>query len=184
MVADAAKRQSRLQNTFGLKELAMITFSHAFRFGLLWLSWAASAASAQQSPSAPGAPVASAPQTVDASCILAGRLNQEGRWAPAANGVMLLDAAGQRIRGSGQAALASVKAVRLTEPALLAQCNGNQAFADGDASKGSKSPAPVVTAGNVALKVQATALAPGRSGGQWVELRLDVPPERVIMLTR
>jgi hypothetical protein len=162
----------------------MNTFFDASRCLLLSLTLAVPAAHAQQSPNAPAAASAAAPQAGDAQCILAGRLNSEGRWAPAASGVTLLDASGQRIRSAGKPALESVKAVRLAEPAMLAKCNGNQPLADGDASTGSKSPAPAVTAGNAALSVQATALAPGRAGGQWVELRLDVPPERVILLTR
>lgn len=123
-------------------------------------------------------------QANEAQCILAGRLNQEGRWAPAASGVQLLDAAGQRISSTGQPKLDAIKAVRIAEPALLAQCSAGQAMADGDANKSSKSPVPALAAGNAPVPVQATATLPGRAGGQWVELRLDVPVERVVMLTR
>ncbi len=123
-------------------------------------------------------------QASEAQCILAGRLNPEGRWAPAASGVQLLDAAGQRISSAGQPKLEAIKAVRIAEPALLAQCNAGQAMADGDAIKSSKSPVPALAAGNAPVPVQATAMLPGRAGGQWVELRLDVPAERVVMLTR
>jgi hypothetical protein len=159
------------------KELAMPYFSFLTRSLMLSLATAASVAYAQQNASP-------APQTSDAQCILAGRLSSEGRWAPVASGVTLLDASGQRIRSAGQPALSSVKAVRLSEPALLAKCNGNQPMADGDAREGSKSPAPAVMAGNAPINVQASATIPGRAGGQWVELRLDTPPERVILLTR
>jgi hypothetical protein len=124
-------------------------------------------------------------QASEAQCILAGRLNQEGRWAPAASGVQLLDAAGQRISSSGQPKLEAIKAVRIAEPALLAQCNAGQAMADGDANKkSSKSPAPALAAADAPVSVQATAMLPGRAGGQWVELRLEVPAERLVMLTR
>jgi hypothetical protein len=184
IVAKGAKGLRTEQNTICLKELAMITFIDAARCLLLSLALAVSALHAQQSPNSPGAVSAAAPQAGDAQCILAGRLNSEGRWAPAASGVMLLDASGQRIRSAGKPALDSVKAVRLAEPALLAKCNGNQPLADGDASAGSKSPAPAVTAGNAPISVQALATVPGRAGAQWVELRLDTPPERVILLTR
>jgi hypothetical protein len=159
----------------------MITCSTVFRCTLLCFALAATAAHAQQNPSAPNASMLEAG---DAPCILAGRLNHEGRWAPAASGVTLLDASGQRIRSTGKPALNAVKAVRLTAPALLAKCNGNQPIADGDTIAGSKSPAPALSAGSAAISVQAAMLTPGRTGGQWVELRLDAPPERITLLTR
>jgi hypothetical protein len=120
----------------------------------------------------------------DAQCVLAGRLNQEGRWAPQASGMQLLDASGKQVSGASQSALSSVKAVRVSQPALLSKCNAGQTIADGDASSGSKSPVPALTASNTPIQVQAMAALPGRSGGQWVELRLDVPAERITMLTR
>lgn len=146
----------------------MAYFSHLFRAALLGACLAASTAA----------------QASDAQCILAGRLNGDGLWAPAARGVTLLDAAGQRIRGSSQSDLNAVKAVRLNQNALLASCQGNQPLADGNANPGRKGPAPAVTASPAALNVQAMALVPGRAGGQWVELRLDLPPERVTLLAR
>lgn len=154
-----------------------------FRFLILSLSLAAPALLAQQTPVSLQS-AAAKPLAVDASCILAGRLSSEGHWAPAARGVLLLGAQGQLIRTANQQTLANVKSVRLSEPALLAKCNGNQALPDGDASIGSKSPAPALEAGMQPISVQALAYVPLRVGGQWVELRLDVPPERVIMLTR
>ncbi len=154
-----------------------------FRFLILSLSFAAPALLAQQAPvSLPSA--AAQPLTAEASCILAGRLNSEGQWAPAGRGVQLLGAEGQRIRAANPQTLANVKSVRLSQPVWLAKCNGSQALPDGDASTGSKSPAPALKAGAKPISVQALAYAPLRAGGQWVELRLDVPPERVIMLTR
>ncbi len=123
----------------------------------------------------------------EAQCIVAGRLNPEGRWAPASKGVQFLDAAGQRLSSAGQISLSAIKAVRVAEPMFLSSCNAGQAMADGDATKGSKSsksPAPALTAGTASLQVQAANTLPGRAGGQWVELRLDVPVERVVMLSR
>ncbi len=162
----------------------MRTFSFLPRHLLLCLALAAPALQAQQSPSSPGVPSAAVTQAGDAQCILAGRLSNEGRWAPQASGMQLLDAAGKPVSGAASSALSTIKAVRLTEPALLASCNAGQAMADGDASKGGKSPAPAVTAGTIPVQVQAMAMLPGRAGGQWVELRLNVPAERVVMLTR
>lgn len=120
----------------------------------------------------------------EAQCIVAGRLNPEGRWAPASAGVQFLDAAGQRLSSVGQISLSAIKAVRVAEPVLLSACNAGQAMADGDAIKGSKSQVPALTAGSASLQVQAANTLPGRAGGQWVELRLDVPAERVVMLSR
>ncbi len=120
----------------------------------------------------------------EAQCILAGRLSQDGRWAPQAKGMQLLDANGQPLSGAAQTTLSSVKSVRIAQPALLSKCNSGQALAAGDASPGSKNPVPAVRAGDAPLDVQAMALLPSRAGGQWVELRLNVPAERVVMLTR
>lgn len=118
------------------------------------------------------------------TCILAGRINQDGRWAPMSTGVTLLNSSGRVIRQADAKALSGVKAVRLSAPALLARCHGNQPLPDGDASLGAKSPAPAVAAGPLPLPVTALALMPGRSSGQWVELRIDLPQDRVVLLER
>jgi hypothetical protein len=136
-------------------------------------------------PSLSATAVAQAAQAADVNaCIFAGRLNTEGRWAPLASGLTLLDANGKPLAQQGKAALDNAKAVRINKNALLAQCNGNQALPSGDASQGSKSPAPALSAGSAAIPILATAYAPVSAGGQWVELKLDVPPQRVVMLTR
>jgi hypothetical protein len=98
--------------------------------------------------------------------------------------MQLLDAGSKPVSGVAQSTFSNVKAVRLAEPALLSKCNAGQAMVDGDASSGSKSPTPALTAGNTPIEVQAMATLPGRAGGQWVELRVSVPAERVVMLTR
>jgi hypothetical protein len=118
------------------------------------------------------------------TCILAGRINQDGRWAPLSMGVTLLNSRGRVIREADTKALSGVKAVRLSAPALLARCHGNQPLPDGDAGLGAKSPAPAVAAGPLPLAVTAFALMPGRSSGQWVELRIDLPQDRVVLLER
>lgn len=118
------------------------------------------------------------------TCILAGRINQDGRWAPMSAGVTLLNSSGRVIREAHATALSEVKTVRLSAPALLARCHGNQPLPDGDASRGAKSPAPAVAAGPQPLPVTAVALMPGRSSGQWVELRIELPHDRVVLLDR
>jgi hypothetical protein len=152
-----------------------VPFSSSSRLLLLGLALAAPALQAQQT---------SASQAGEAQCVLAGRLNSDGRWAPQAAGMQLLDAGGKLVASSGKSALSSVNAVRLAKPALLTKCNAGQAMADGDASTGSKSPTPALTAGSAPIEVQAMATLPGRAGGQWVELRVSVPAERVVMLSR
>ncbi len=119
-----------------------------------------------------------------AQCILAGRVDVEQRWAPQARGVELLDAAGKRVSSASKDALASVKSVRLSQPALLSNCNGDQALPDGGPATGNKVPAPAVSAGAALVNVQAVAYPPLRVGGSLVELKLDVPAQRVITLAR
>ena len=126
---------------------------------------------------------ASAAQASEAQCLLAGRVNSDGRWAPQASGMQLLDASGKPLTGATQSQLAAVEAVRLTQPALLAKCDAGQAMADGGAGTG-KTPVPALSAGNAPIEVQALATLSGRTGGQWIELRVSVPAERVVMLTR
>jgi hypothetical protein len=63
------------------------------------------------------------------ACITAGRLDGDGRWAPQFRAVRLLDEAGRAIAAPGQTALARVRSVELTEPALLSRCDGNQPLA-------------------------------------------------------
>jgi hypothetical protein len=121
---------------------------------------------------------------LDKPCILAGRLNNDQRWAPLARGLILLDGAGKRVDASSKEALAGVKAVRLSEPALLSQCNGNQALVDGASLSGGKSAVPAARAGAKALEVQAMYFPPARSGGAWVELQVALPADRLMPMTR
>lgn len=122
---------------------------------------------------------------LEGQCILAGRLDSNQRWAPQARGIELMDAAGKRITGSSKAALASVKQARIGNPALLSGCNGNQALAQGDSlGKASKSTTQAVSAGASPLAVQAVGFVPLQVGGELVELRLSVRPDRTIALTR
>jgi hypothetical protein len=118
-------------------------------------------------------------------CILAGRLDGNQRWAPQARGIELMDAAGKRVASSDKAALASVKQVRVSSPALLSGCNGNQALARGDDQPGGKkASSPAVSAAATPLNVEAVNFPPLKVGGELVELRLGLVPERVISLTR
>lgn len=128
---------------------------------------------------------ASAPAVQESQCILAGRLDGDQRWAPQARGVELLDMAGKRVVLSDKAALASVKQVRLSNPALLSTCNGNQALAKGDdLAAAKKSTVPAASAGKAPITVEAVSFPPLRVGGELVELRLSLPADRVVALSR
>ena len=117
-----------------------------------------------------------------AQCIVAGRLS-EGAWAPRMEGVQLLGAQGQVLAGSTREAIAGAKQVRLAQPALLSRCNGDQALLNADAEPaGRKTEVPALSAGVVV--VEGVAFPKLRTGGELVELRVRVPGERVVMLTR
>lgn len=119
----------------------------------------------------------------DANCILAGRLAEDGHWAPRFEGVELLGPDGKALRAGGQQALAGVRQVRLAQPALLSRCDGNGALhnADGEPA-GAKQQVPALSAGVV--DVEGVAFPKLRTGGTLVELRVRAPAERVVMLTR
>ncbi|MGA8513161.1 MAG: hypothetical protein WB821_00130 [Burkholderiaceae bacterium] len=128
-----------------------------------------------------GAPAASS----TLQCILAGRLNTDQRWAPQARGVELLDATGKRVASSDKTALGGVKQVRISSPALLSTCNGNQALPSGDdQAKTPKAAAAAVSANATPINVEAVGFPPLRVGGELVELRLALPSERIVSLTR
>jgi hypothetical protein len=167
---------SRHKPSLQTKELIMNTFSNAFLTvaAAAVLSAPVMGAFAQSSADAAG----------QAQCILAGRLSADQRWAPQSSGVELLDATGKPVTASSKQALASVKAVRLNQPALLSSCNGNQALPGGADGTGKKSPVPALSAGKEPISVAAVAYPPLRVGGELVELKVDAYSGRVIQLTR
>lgn len=119
----------------------------------------------------------------EGACILAGRLADDGRWAPRLEGVQLLGDSGQPIATRGKAALDQVRQARLAQPALLSTCSGGQPLhrADGDPDQ-PKSAVPSLSAGLV--EVESVAFPPLRTGGTLVELKVRVPGDRVVMLAR
>jgi hypothetical protein len=127
---------------------------------------------------------ANASASAEMQCILAGRLDTNARWAPQAKGIELIDAAGKRVLASDKAALASVKKVRVSSPALLSACNGNQPLTKGEETLAGKSKVPAVSAGNALITVEAIHFPALRVGGELVELRLSLSPERIVPLTR
>ena len=140
-----------------------------------------------QTPAAPAVsppPAGAASTPADKPRILAGRLNADNRWAPLARGVTLLNAQGESVSASSKKALDTVKAVRLSEPALVSQCNGNQPLVSGEITTGSKTPAPSIKHSPIALNLVAIYYPPVRAGGQWVELQLVLPADRVVIAKR
>lgn len=155
--------------------------------GFAFLCASSSAPIFAQMPATPGAnppPAATASTLADKPCILAGRLNADNQWAPLARGLTLLNARGEHVSASSKKALDTVVAVRISEPALVSQCNGNQLLVSGENTTGSKTPAPSIKPGSIALNVEAIYYPPVRAGGQWVELQLVLPADRVVTAAR
>ena len=120
-------------------------------------------------------------QTPVGSCIIAGRLGDKG-WAPRMQGVELLGPDGRKVPGSDKSSLAAVRQVRLSAPALLSRCDGNNELASGPDAPGAKTPVPAIGAGTV--PVEAVNFPRLRRGGELVELKLTVPAQRVSLVTR
>ena len=118
----------------------------------------------------------------DGSCILAGRLSDEGKWAPRMAGVQLLSQDGKAVTSANKQALGSVKQVKLSAPALLSKCDGNAQLAEGPDAPGAKEKAPALAAGTFA--VEAVNFPKMRRGGELVELKVSAPADRVTMVTR
>lgn len=129
-------------------------------------------------------PFAAAPQADPGSCIVAGRLNDQGGWAPRFAGVQLLGADGKAVGSASRTALAGVRQARLAQPALLSRCDGNAALARADNEPAAtKSQVPAVTAGLV--DVEAVAFPALRTGGALVELKLrPLAADRVALVMR
>jgi hypothetical protein len=121
-------------------------------------------------------------------CIVAGRLNADGKWAPRYEGVELRADKGRVIKRSGKADLSDTRQVRLSQPAVLTRCDG-----DGEVAKGDEGG---LGSGGFTDRESVPALSPGlvevigvafprlRSGGELVELKVKVPLDRLVMVTR
>ncbi|MDQ6880815.1 MAG: hypothetical protein M3150_01820 [Pseudomonadota bacterium] len=120
-------------------------------------------------------------QTSEAGCIVAGRLGDAG-WAPRMQGVQLLAQDGSAVSAASKSALAGVKQVRLSAPALLSRCDGSNALALGPDVPGARNKVPAIGPGTI--PVESVSFPRLRRGGELVELRLTVPAERVTMVTQ
>lgn len=126
--------------------------------------------------------VAPAMAQVDAGCIVAGRLS-EGLWAPKFAAIHLFSGQGRPVATPTRQALQEVRRATLDAPALLSRCDGEGSLASADGEPaGRKEPAPALAPGDV--EVLGVSFPRLRTGGTLVELRVRVPAERVVMLTR
>ena len=118
----------------------------------------------------------------DAQCIVAGRLS-DGLWAPQQTGVHLFGADGKPIVTPTKPALAQVRRATLDEPALLSKCDGNHTLLNADnEAPGRKTEVPALARGSV--EVEGVAYPKLQTGGELVELRVRVPAQSVVMITR
>ena len=113
------------------------------------------------------------------TCITAGRMDNEG-WAPQFQSVRLLDDAGRILPVRNKSELTQVRAVELTEAALLSVCDGNKPVvrADGVMSKG---PVPAVKPGR--FKVAGLSFPKLRSG-ELVEFEVTIAADQIVMISR
>ncbi len=120
-------------------------------------------------------------QASDATCISAGRLDTEGRWAPQFREVRLLDETGRALATRSKADLARVRGVELTQPALLSACTGEGGLPREDKAA-AKAPVPAAKPGRLA--VDGVGYARLQTGGELVELKVRVAADQVVMMTR
>ena len=113
------------------------------------------------------------------TCITAGRMDNEG-WAPQFQSVRLLDDAGRNLSVKNKSELTQVRAVELTEAALLSVCDGNKPVdrSDGVMSKG---PVPAVKPGR--FKVAGLSFPKLRSG-ELVEFEVTIAADQIVMISR
>jgi hypothetical protein len=116
-------------------------------------------------------------QSAGERCIVAGRLNDEARWAPRMAGVELLGQDGRAVTSADKKALSRVRQARLSAPALLSRCDGNGQLALGPDAAGPKGAGAVPAVGPGVVAVESVSFPKLRRGGEMVELKLTVPAE-------
>ena len=113
------------------------------------------------------------------SCITAGRMNNSV-WAPQFQSVRLLDDAGRILPVKHKYELTQVRAVELTEAALLSICDGNKAVAQGEGVE-SKGPVPAAKPGRFSV---AGLGFPKLQNGELVEFELTIEADQIVMIKR
>lgn len=113
------------------------------------------------------------------TCITAGRMDNSV-WAPQFLSVRLLDDAGRSLPVKNKSELTQVRAVELTEAALLSVCDGNKAVAQGEGVQ-SKGPVPAAKPGRFNV---AGLSFPKLQNGELVEFELTIAADQVVVITR
>ena len=113
------------------------------------------------------------------SCITAGRMDNSV-WAPQFQSVRLLDDAGRKLKVKNKSELTQVRAVELTEAALLSVCDGNKAVAQGEGVL-TKGPVPAANPGRFNV---AGFGFPKLQNGELVEFELTIEADQIVMITR
>ena len=113
------------------------------------------------------------------TCITAGRMDNSV-WAPQFPSVRLLDDAGRKLKVKNKSELTQVRAVELTEAALLSVCDGNKAVAQGEGVQ-SKGPVPAAKPGRFNV---AGLGFPKLQNGELVEFELTIEADQIVMITR
>ena len=113
------------------------------------------------------------------TCITAGRMDNAA-WAPQFQSVRLLDNAGRNLTVKNKSELMQVRAVELTEAALLSVCDGNKSVdrSDGVVSKG---PVPAAKPGRFNV---AGLSFPRLRSGELVEFEVTIAADQIVMITR
>jgi hypothetical protein len=113
------------------------------------------------------------------TCITAGRMDN-AVWAPQFQSVRLLDDAGRNLKVQNKSELTQVRAVELTEAALLSACDGNKPV---DRSDGVMSKGPVPAAKPGRFNVAGMSFPKLRSG-ELVEFEVTIVADQIAMITR
>ena len=113
------------------------------------------------------------------TCITAGRMDN-AVWAPQFQSVRLLDDAGRNLKVKNKSELTQVRAVELTEAALLSACDGNKPV---DRSDGVMSKGPVPAAKPGRFNVSGMSFPKLRSG-ELVEFEVTIVADQIAMITR
>ena len=113
------------------------------------------------------------------TCITAGRMDN-AVWAPQFQSVRLLDDAGRNLTVKNKSELKQVRAVELTEAALLSICDGNKPV---DRSDGVMSKGPVPAAKPGRFNVAGLSFPKLRSG-ELVEFEVTIAADQIVMISR
>uniref|UniRef100_UPI00404798A2 hypothetical protein n=1 Tax=Limnohabitans sp. TaxID=1907725 RepID=UPI00404798A2 len=101
-------------------------------------------------------------------------------WAPQFQSVRLLDDAGRSLPVKNKSELTQVRAVELTEAALLSVCDGNKAVAQGEGVR-TKGPVPAAKPGRFTV---AGLGFPKLQNGELVEFELTIAADQIVMIKR